>query len=153
VRYEPEEPLEIDGAVYRSIWGQGTEEEIDRLLEVDAPAKGWELHRRERGRVLLIKASPVDESEAVPVVVAAPQTAETDEEWLARTSGVVVPDGKVICARCAYVDRSLQMHGCVKCGTTKSRSNLLTKHSWVSPTYPRVCPDYAASDPPPRTCK
>lgn len=145
MKYEAEEQIEVDGRNYRSIWGIGTEQEIDHVLDEEAPGKGWGLYRREPGRVQLVKPPLVDEREQSAQQAQQPVVhIESDEEWRARTSGVVVPEGKVICAQCAYVDRTQQMHGFVKCGTAKAKSDMLTKHSWVSPVYPRECRDYAA---------
>lgn len=143
MKFEQEEQLELDGHAYRSIWGHGTEQEIDHLLDEEAPAKGWGLYKREAGRVQLVKPPLADEGVRREPAAPAPVHVESEEEWQARTAGVEVPPGKVICARCAFVDRSTQMHGFVKCGTARSRNDILTKHSWVSPVYPRECRDYA----------
>ena len=144
--YEAEGRLDIDGTSYRSIWVVGDEDELDGLLAREAPEKGWQLHRRESGRVLLRKSheaagSEVVRTEARAVVV----DVETDEDWRKRAAGLIVSEGCVICARCKHVDRTQQMEEFVHCGSSKSASNFVKKHQWLSPFFPRQCDDYAAA--------
>ncbi|MBK6616697.1 hypothetical protein [Ottowia sp.] len=142
MKYGSVEPLEIDGVVFRSVRVEGGEEELDQMLAGEAQAKGWSLHRRSAG-VVVLKKAPTEEQRAEQSAPAVPQAhQESDEEWAARIDAVDVPDGKLICGHCEFVNRKDQMHGFVKCGTAKSQRDLMTRHSWVSPVYPRECPDY-----------
>lgn len=142
MKYGSVEPLEIDGIVFRSVRVEGGEDELDQMLAGDATAKGWVLHSRTAGAAVLKKprATEARGEHAVQPVVDAPE--ESEEEWRAKIDAVGVPDGKVLCGRCDFVNRREQMHGFVKCGTAKAQRDIQTKHSWVSPIYPRECPDY-----------
>jgi len=147
--------IEVEGLAMRAVAFMGTPEEIDRVVEVDGPAKGWELHQRAADRVVLRKnyqagarvVPPVEEDpKAAEVRRAADRATRDAEEWQeALSSTENMQDGNVACCRCSMMDRSLLMHGMVRCGSPASRSSITGRATFYGPGTPRKCRDYVAA--------
>ena len=142
MKYGKEFELQVGDATMRGIEAWGSEEELERLITVDAPAKGWSIHARGQGSVTLSKArqedpEPSEEDKAQQRAAAA--KAEWDAGMLASAQ---LPDGLVVCARCEWIDRTVEMHGMSRCGSSRSRSSIEGRATFYGPFYQRKCSDF-----------
>lgn len=155
MRYGKEFELLVDGEPMRGIQAWGDEVELSRLVEVDAGEKGWMLHLRKPGEVVLRKPKAnaealgrqqAEESEAQKLATEQLKAAEAAAEWedgMRRTEAL--PEGRVVCARCAYLDRAGAMHGMYRCGSPASRSSVAGRATFYGPFYVRSCNDYVSA--------
>lgn len=154
MKYSKEFELLVDGEPMRCIQAWGNEAELSRLVDVEAGEKGWALHMRKAGEVVLRKPyakaatepavqRSMKEFEAHKLTREQLKAAEAAAEWddgMRRTEAL--PDGRVVCARCAYIDRASSMHGMHRCSSPASRSSAAGRAAFYGPFYVRSCNNY-----------
>lgn len=138
MRFGEEFALQVGDVTMRGIEAWGTEDELNRLRSVDAPAKGWAVHSQGNGSVVLKK--PREDEKAL--MRAALENAAWEAGMLATQQ---LPEGLVVCARCERIDRTLEMHGMYRCGSEWSRASPEGRASFYGPFYKRACSEFRPS--------
>ncbi len=155
MKYGKEFELQVGQVTMRGIEAWGTEDELAKLIAVDAPAKGWSVHSQGQESVILSKPRHEDAKQAVGHQKEEPAESAEDaarrraelakaewDEGMLRSAQL--PEGLVVCARCELIDRSLEMHGMTRCGSSSARSSIAGRATFYGPFYQRKCNDFRA---------
>ena len=153
MKFGKEFELQVGGATMRGIEAWGTEDELAKLVGVEGPEKGWSVHSQGQESVILRKPRQEDckqseegcsgkESES-PEDLVKRRAELAKQEWEAgMLASEQLPEGLVVCARCNWIDKSLEMHGMARCGSPASRSSITGNATFYGPFYQRKCNDF-----------
>ncbi len=153
MKYGKEFELQVGQVTMRGIEAWGTEDELAKLIAVDAPAKGWSVHSQGHESVILSKprqlgtqleVSPKPEAAAESAEDVGKRRAELEQaEWdEGMRASAQLPAGLVVCARCDLIDRSMEMHGMARCGSPASRVSVTGRATFYGWFYARKCEDF-----------
>jgi hypothetical protein len=145
VKYGKEFELQVGDVMMRGTEAWWAEDELTKLISADAPAKGWAVHSQGQGSVTLSKPRQEDPQHSEDDKAQQRATAAKAEWEAGMLASAKLPNGLLVCARCELIDRTVEMHGISRCGSSAARSSIAGRATFCGPFYQRKCNDFRQS--------